>query len=902
MARALALAAVLALAAPALAHATGKPLPAGLNPPSPRLTKAQATRIFLEYPKVRSWLDRYPTTNRSVDTTFKKSVWTVSVWWGQAGEIATGKVDDTSGAVTEAWTGPQVAWKMARGSPGAFGGKDVNSVPLWLGFCALFFFGLADLRRPLSLRNLDLLALLSFSVSLWYFNRGDVFTSVPLAYPPMIYLLGRMVWSAGRGRLRTGAVPVWPVWALAAAAVFAGGFRIGLNLQSSNVIDVGYSGVVGADRIAHGQVPYGNFPVEGSRKACGPADSEGEIRNRIQENGRCESANPEGDTYGPVAYEAYLPGYAILGWSGKWDDLPAAHFSSIFFELLCVFGVGLVGLRFGGTRLAVTLAFAWLAYPFTLYASSSNTNDSLPPLFLIWGFWLVTSPAARGAAVALSGWTKFAPLVVAPLWASYPEPFKRPREKAIFVAAFLAASAVAFSILLLDGHPLHAAHVFWTRTLGWQIGRDSPFSLWDWRQYHAGLPDLQVVQRVLEGLLIAGAIASYFLPRRKSPLQLAALTAALLLGFQLVLTHWSYLYLPWFFPFAAFAVLAPVAGARAGARIPAALSVLARSSSASIDPRRVFYAALAALVVSLTLLHFGFYQHRLILDTVEYHRYGTAIAHGDVPYRDFRIEYPPGALPMFALPAVGKPGFSQYQRRFQVLLGVLAGATLLGMASVLVSLGATTTRLGGRARLLRALAARARLGRDLPLRPLAGCARRGRAGGDSRRARALGICLARARNRREDLPGGDRPDRARVRLADARAARGARLPRDRRRGGGGLRRALSRGRAARLLGEHPPPGVPSAADREPRLGVPARGAPGRRAPSRRGHEPRVAEPRRLPARAARRRRDRAARAEPARDLGSGRARARDPGAARSLLGRGGRRPSSRSTRCSRRSS
>jgi len=125
------------------------------------------------------------------------------------------------------------------------------------------------------------------------------------------------------------------------------------------------------------------------------------------------------------------------------------------------------------------------------------------------------------------------------------------------------------------------------------------------------------------------------------------------------------------------------------------LSVPARSSSESIDQRRVFYAALAALVVSLTLLHFGFYQHRLILDTVEYHRYGTAIVHGDVPYRDFRIEYPPGALPMFALPAVGGPGFSEYQRQFQVLLGVLAGATLLGMASVLISLGATTTRLGG---------------------------------------------------------------------------------------------------------------------------------------------------------------------------------------------------------------
>jgi hypothetical protein len=64
---------------------------------------------------------------------------------------------------------------------------------------------------------------------------------------------------------------------------------------------------------------------------------------------------------------------------------------------------------------------------------------------------------------------------------------------------------------------------------------------------------------VLEVALLVGAAAAYFVPRRKSPLQLAALTAALLLGFELVLTHWFYLYVPWFFPFAAFAVLAPAA-------------------------------------------------------------------------------------------------------------------------------------------------------------------------------------------------------------------------------------------------------------------------------------------------------------------------------------------------------
>jgi hypothetical protein len=549
---------VLALAVPAVAAAdTPHKLAPSLRPPEPRLAKTEVTRIFLQDSKVADWLRRYPRTGRSTETTYKNGLWTVKVWWGAAGEIATGRVDDHSGAVTEAWTGPQVAWKMARGYTGAFGGKDINSAAIWLGFCALFFFGLADLRRPLRTRNLDLLALLSFSVSLWYFNRGDIFTSAPLAYPPLLYLLGRMVWSAWRGRLGTAAIPVWPVWLLAAAAVFAAGFRIGLNVRSSNVIDVGYSGVVGADRIAHGEAPYGHFPIEDSRKPCGPADADGEIRERVQTNGRCESANPQGDTYGPVAYESYLPGYLILGWSGKWDDLPAAHLASIAFDLLCLFGIALVGLRFGGTRLAVTLAFAWVAYPFTQYVSNSNTNDALPPLFLIWGFWLVTLPFARGAAAALSGWTKFAPLLVAPLWASYPDALRRPRAKSVFVAGFAAATLAAFSVLLLEPHPLAAVHEFWRRTISWQVRRDSPFSIWDWRQYHAGLPDLHVLQWVLEGALVVGAVAAYFLPRRKSPLQLAALTAALLLGFELVLTHWSYLYLPWFFPFAVFAVLAP---------------------------------------------------------------------------------------------------------------------------------------------------------------------------------------------------------------------------------------------------------------------------------------------------------------------------------------------------------
>jgi hypothetical protein len=522
------------------------------------LTKPRVLALVEHNPKVAAWLTRYPDKKGLIDDeTYdpKTASWTVKIWLGKAGEIVEATVDDASGVVTSAWTGPQVAWKMARGYKGAFGGVKINSPWVWGIFCVVFLIGLADLRRPFSLRNLDLLMLLSPTASLWYFNHGNVFTAVPLFYPLLIWVVLRGTWIGITGR-GSPSRSVWPAWFLLAAAVFLGGFRIGLNVQASNVIDVGYSGVIGAERIVHGQAPWGNFPIEGTLKACGPADATGEIRDRIQTNGHCETANPQGDTYGPVAYESYIPGYLLFGWSGKWDSLPAAHFTSIAFDVLCMLGLWLVGRRFGGARLGAALTFAWAAYPFTQYASNSNTNDALLPCFLIWGFWLVSSPVSRGALCALSGLTKFASLIVAPLWLTYPG--RRPSRR--FIVGFVLATLGAFSVVLLEPNPFHELRVFWDRTVRWQISRQAPWSLWDWGQYYArGLPNLRIVQHVLQGLLVVSAVVVAFVPRRKSPLQLAALTAALLAGFELCLTYWLYTYIPWFFGFAAIAVLAPAA-------------------------------------------------------------------------------------------------------------------------------------------------------------------------------------------------------------------------------------------------------------------------------------------------------------------------------------------------------
>jgi hypothetical protein len=480
----------------------------------------------------------------------------VKAWSGEAGQVAQAVVEDSTGIVTEAWTGPQVAWKMARGSEGSFGGKTLLTPWVWIAFCVVFFLGLADVRRPLSLRNLDLLALLGFSVSLVFFSRGEIFRSVPLVYPVLAYLLARALVVGMRKRER-GIRPVWPTWAFAAAAVFLLGFRVGLNVEAPRgVIDVGLAGVVGASRILDGQAPYGNMPQRGDLEPCGPADAEGQVRERIQTNGRCEAAIERGDTYGPVSYLAYVPATLAFPWSGKWDSLPAAHVTSIAFDLLTILALALVGMRFGGFRLAAVLAFAWTAYPFTAYALNANTNDTIMPALLVFGFWLASSAWARGSAVALAGWTKFGALLVAPLWAAYPS--LSPRRVLRFSIGFLVATVAAFAIVLLEPRPWRAVETLWERTVGFQAGRDSPFSPWGWGQYHAeGIPDLGFVQPVLAVFAVVLAVAVALVPREKGPVELAALTAAVLVAFQLSLTHWFYLYLPWLAPFVLLWLLLP---------------------------------------------------------------------------------------------------------------------------------------------------------------------------------------------------------------------------------------------------------------------------------------------------------------------------------------------------------
>ena len=109
-----------------------------------------------------------------------------------------------------------------------------------------------------------------------------------------------------------------------------------------------------------------------------------------------------------------------------------------------------------------------------------------------------------------------------------------------------------------------------------------------------------------------------------------------------------------------------------------------------------FAAGLAAglFLFSWALLHRGFYERDQVLDTPVYERYGRAMDDGRVPYRDFGLEYPPGALPVFAVPALGDVDFDTFTSRFEGLMAACGLALVAFVAAALAALGASTRRLG----------------------------------------------------------------------------------------------------------------------------------------------------------------------------------------------------------------
>jgi hypothetical protein len=492
----------------------------------PSLSEEEAARLALADERVQAELSEHGPY--STETEYDAGWWTVRFFVEEAGlvggrpsaegkEVAVVGVNDETWDVGYAWTGDQVGWPMARGQEGAYG-KQANYPYVWGPLALVFALAFMRTDRLFSLRNLDVLALLGFLVSHGFFREGVVYEAVLLWYPPLIYLFLRtLLIGFGIGE-RVEKTSNLPTWLLLGLAGLAGGLVLGLNLDS-RVIDVGYAGVVGADLILNGTIPYGNMP-----------DDVG-----------------TGDTYGPLNYLLYAPFVLLFGFSGQWDFLPAAHALTALAFVAGTVALFVAGWRLCGPKGAAALVFAWATFPYTLYSTNNNTNDVVVAAVSAIALAAATSPLGRGASVAAGFAVKLYPLILAPLWMMHDGARRRPIVD--FVLGGVGVVLLTFWVLLIEGRPLETATLFFERTLAFQDARETPWTIF------SQVPALGFLQQPLLAAVVLLAFVVAVWPRRRTVRRLAAFSAALVIGFQLTTNYWFYPYVIWFEPFVFLALL-----------------------------------------------------------------------------------------------------------------------------------------------------------------------------------------------------------------------------------------------------------------------------------------------------------------------------------------------------------
>jgi hypothetical protein len=546
---------------PPAASAKPAPQPAISVPPDlqqyiPQVSPERALRIAEHSPQVRVERSRHPDLLPRMTIYRDTRDWAISYFSGET-KLVDMTIDGRTGKIVEAWRGIKAAWPMARGRPGYFG-EVFQSWYVWIPLCVLFVIPFFDPRRPFRLLHLDLLVLVAgFGVSSFFANRGEIGTSVPLVYPVLAYVLARMAIAGFRPRRSNDRlVPVVPAACLVVGIVLLAGVRIGLDVTSSHLGDVAWGSSIGAYRIEHGLPLYRDSGV-------------GDVH---------------ADTYGPVNYLAYYPFVKVFppsaAQASAQEDysLPSAQAAAIFFDLMTAIGLFILGTRLrrgaAGRLLGLALTYAWMSYPYTLFSLMSNTNDLLISMLLVYALIAISSPRVRGAILGLAAAAKFAPLALAPLFATGRGGRHAPAWTFFGISFVAVVAFLTLPFIPRDG----GFHTFWSQTIGFQLSRESPFSIWG---QNPGLDPLLTVVKIS---VAAFALAVAFVPRRRSAVQVAALGAAVLIATQLTAVHWFYFYIVWFTPFALVALFCEHSTARPREPEPVADEVAPRALEREREP------------------------------------------------------------------------------------------------------------------------------------------------------------------------------------------------------------------------------------------------------------------------------------------------------------------------------
>jgi hypothetical protein len=195
-------------------------------------------------------------------------------------------------------------------------------------------------------------------------------------------------------------------------------------------------------------------------------------------------------------------------------------------------------------------------------ALANGTNDALVAALIVWALVALASPVVSGALAGAAAAAKIAPGFAIPVFARGAGPLN-PKRTAIAIGAAVLVVLVSLVPLLPPG----GLSEFYDATIGFQLHRQSPFSIWS---QHDFLEPLQTALKA--GSLLLAIVLALFPRGARTVAQMAALAAAVLVAAELPLQHWFYLYVPWFLPLFCVAVFSETA---AGAR-PAASQPLPR--------------------------------------------------------------------------------------------------------------------------------------------------------------------------------------------------------------------------------------------------------------------------------------------------------------------------------------
>jgi hypothetical protein len=418
-----------------------------------------------------------------------------------------------------------------------------------VGLCLLFALmgGVTPWRR---LRNLDVIAAISFLPAVVLFQHRYLSASMLAAAPPMTYLLLRCGFVAFGAEgppastrpllttLTLGLDPErrvrWLRWLLVIVAVVF----LMVGAGSTNAVDVLYGAMEGATRLIHGVLPYGHLPP-------------GVIH---------------GDTYPILTYVLYTPLALVAPVNTTWDSVTGGLALAVLAALVAAAAVFLTvaGRRPRGSRRPVEAeeaglraALAWLAFPPLLITVSTGTTDPALAAMLAIAVLLWRRPMLCSGMLAAAGWFKFAPFVLVPLSLA---PL-RGRRLAGALSAIAAVSLPLVGLLVAlggAGGPAAMLH-----SVSYQFTRGSMQSVWG----ALGITGAQPFgQACVLGLIAASAVWLRQQPHRASDRRrMAALSAAILIGLQLSADYWAFLYLAWVMPLIGSSLLAgPAAAAEAG--------------------------------------------------------------------------------------------------------------------------------------------------------------------------------------------------------------------------------------------------------------------------------------------------------------------------------------------------